>query len=143
MKLVIRNMSFPRESISQQDQLTILNERVASLIELNAILMRKEKNLEDAKERVRFLNSDLFNDLETKANDFDAFEQTLGVGYSCLNYIELQIISQSTSIKNESIIIDVIKNYILLTNNVCYSSSNRYSEHASKLKSRENSPYSR
>ena len=76
MKLVIRNMSFPRESISQQDQVTILNERVASLIELNAILMRKEKNLEDAKERIRFLNIDVFNDLETKANDFGAFEQT-------------------------------------------------------------------
>ena len=59
---MIRNMSFPRESISQRDQVTILNERVASLIELNAILMRKEKNLEDAKERVRFLNRNLFND---------------------------------------------------------------------------------
>ena len=68
-------MSFPRESISQQDQVTLLNERVASLIELNAILMRKEKNLEDAKERVRFLNIDVFNDLETKANDIGAFEQ--------------------------------------------------------------------
>ena len=56
--------------------MTILNERVASLIELNAILMRKEKNLEDAKERVRFLNIDVFNDLETKANDIGAFEQT-------------------------------------------------------------------
>ena len=62
MKLVIRNMSFPREGISQQDQVTLLNERIASLIELNAILMRKEKNLEDAKERVRFLNRNLFND---------------------------------------------------------------------------------
>ena len=143
MKLVIRNMSFPRESISQRHQVTILNERVASLIELNAILMRKEKNLEDAKERVRFLNRDLFNDLETKANDFGAFEETLGVGYSCLNYIELKMISQSTSIKIEFISIDVIHRYVLLTNNVCSSSSNRYSEHASKLKSRENSPYSR
>ena len=59
---MIRNMSFPREGISQRDQVTILNERIASLIELNAILMRKEKNLEDAKERVRFLNRNLFND---------------------------------------------------------------------------------
>ena len=59
---MIRNMSFPREGISQRDQVTILNERIASLIELNAILMRKEKNLEDAKERVRFLNRSLFND---------------------------------------------------------------------------------
>ena len=62
MKLAIRNMSFPREGISQRDQVTLLNERIASLIELNAILMRKEKNLEDAKERVRFLNRNLFND---------------------------------------------------------------------------------
>ena len=59
---MIRNMSFPREGISQRDQVTLLNERIASLIELNAILMRKEKNLEDAKERVRFLNRNLFND---------------------------------------------------------------------------------
>ena len=125
MKLVIRNVSFPRENISQRDQVTILNERVASLIELNAILMRKEKNLEDAKERVRFLNRDLFNDLETKANDFGAFEQAFCVGYSCLNYIERQMIIKSTSIKNESSIIDVVHRYGPLTNNVCSSSSNR------------------
>ena len=73
---MIRNVSFPRESISQQDQMTILNEMVASLIELNALLMRKEKNLEDTKKKVRFLNSHLFNEVETKADDFGAFEQT-------------------------------------------------------------------
>ena len=48
-------MSCLRKYSKLRDQLTILTERVASLIEHSATLMRKEKNLEHANEKVRFL----------------------------------------------------------------------------------------
>ena len=39
--------------------MTVLSQRVASLREQNAAMKNREKNLEDAKEQVRFFNSDL------------------------------------------------------------------------------------
>ena len=49
-----------------RDQLTILTERVASLIEHSTTLIRKEKNLENAKEKVRFLNRETYSITEKR-----------------------------------------------------------------------------
>ena len=55
--------------------MTILTERVASLIEHSATLMRKEKSLENAKEKVRFLNRDTYSMTE-KRKLFNIVPQT-------------------------------------------------------------------
>ena len=57
MKIVIKSMSFLKERSTRTDRVTVLSQRVASLREQNAVMKKKEKNLENAKEKVRFLNS--------------------------------------------------------------------------------------
>ena len=59
MKIVIKSMSFLKERSTRTDRVTVLSQRVASLREQNAVMKKKEKNLENAKEQVRFLSSDL------------------------------------------------------------------------------------
>ena len=57
MKLVIKSMSFVKERSTRRDRVAVLSRRVASLREQNTVMKKREKNLEDAKEQVPFLNS--------------------------------------------------------------------------------------
>ena len=56
-KLAIKSMSFLKERGTRRDRVAVLSQRVASLREQNAAMKKREKNLEDAKEQVRFINS--------------------------------------------------------------------------------------
>ena len=73
LQIVIKNMSFQREPNTCRDRVAMTREKVAPLTEQDATIKKKERNLEDAKEKVGIFNRDYWK----KADKHGPFYPTL------------------------------------------------------------------